>query len=190
MKCSCELEFWVRKAISQPSSANSGVENRELLASAVPLPPGPSSRSPSRGSSVSCPRSWGQVAGRGGGGLRVRWEQGAQLLGSPGERKAVFPLILIGLCDSHGAQVHLVAACRRLPRFQPRLSGGDRQLVPSLAHHVPGGAGPGRAWRNKAGVAGAAVAGGRAGSPGPHWPCCSASMAGSPRKPAFILRPG
>lgn len=33
----------------------------------------------------------------------VRWEQGAAGRGALGERKAVFPLILIGLCDSNGA---------------------------------------------------------------------------------------
>lgn len=48
-----------------------------------------------------CREQAGNQAPRGPMGL-TRWEQGAAGWGAPGDRKAVFPLVLIGLCDCNG----------------------------------------------------------------------------------------
>lgn len=132
MKCSCELRFWVRKAISHLSSqqlsrkSGSRLPLRCLRPSALAA----EAQAPEAGINIAAVRGRWPGAGGSGPAGPARWEQGAAGRGALGDPKAVFPLVLIGLCDSNGARfTSWQHAGRGLPpRPRLRLSGRARQL--------------------------------------------------------------
>lgn len=148
MKCSCELRFWVRKAISHLSSQQLNRKSGSCLPlwclrpSALACPPEQRLR---RRAAILLLSEAGGLGGReragnqapwGPGGL-ARWEPGAAGWGALGERKAVFPLVLIGLCDSDGRSDSpsgstLAPGSCRAPHL--RHSEGARQLFQPNRH--------------------------------------------------------
>ena len=70
----------------------------------MPLPPQPWRPEPRPDSSISVPAVGGRWPGVEGVAPGGEVGAGRSWPGSPGECQAVFPLVLIGLCDSHGAR--------------------------------------------------------------------------------------
>ena len=166
----------------------------ELLASAVPLPPQTRRPEPRPDSSISVPAVGGRWPGVEGAAPWGEVGAGHSWPGSPGECQAVFPLVLIGLCDSHGAQFTSWQRAGRGSRPHTMAEALGRRQAACPQPRPPcswwcwawkGLGGPGQA---KPGWLGQRWQGrGGGGEPWPpDRPCHSTSMAGSPEKPVSI----
>lgn len=90
MKCSCELRFWVRKAISQLSSQQLSLESGSCWPRQCPCPLSPGGQSPGQtAASVSPPLGAGGQAWR-GQPRGARWEQDAAGQGALGSARLFF----------------------------------------------------------------------------------------------------
>lgn len=119
MKCSCELRFWVRKAISHLSSQQLSRKSGSCLPLWCPRPWALAAGARVWEAGINIAAVRGRWPGAGGSGPAgpARWERGAAGRGALGDPKAVFPLVLIGLCDSNGAHfTSWLRAGRGLPR--------------------------------------------------------------------------